>query len=70
MDEDDEPAANTLLPCPFCGFDKPRLRSNGIGDFYILRDSEDDAVYSCGATSSDNLSGGATIAEVNFPSTA
>lgn len=42
-----------LKPCPFCGNPEPEIRSNGIGDYYIVCDRDDEGETSCGATSSD-----------------
>lgn len=47
--------AHELKPCPFCGNSRPTMRSNGIGDFYVLcEDPDDDAAMQCGASSSDH----------------
>lgn len=45
-------AEYVLQPCPFCGNDKIRVESNGIGDFFAVCDADDDAIYSCGASTS------------------
>jgi hypothetical protein len=42
-----------LKPCPFCGNTKPVIRANGIGDFYVFCDAEDESDMSCGASTSD-----------------
>lgn len=47
------PEQISLLPCPFCGFDKPIIKPNGIGDFYVICEDPEDQTYACGASSSD-----------------
>ncbi|WP_068437014.1 Lar family restriction alleviation protein [Magnetospirillum sp. XM-1] len=42
----------TLKPCPFCGNTAPVIRSNGIGDYYVYCD-DDEEVGGCGAHTSD-----------------
>lgn len=41
-----------LLPCPFCGYMKPKLRGNRIGDFFVICDGDDGEPW-CGASTSD-----------------
>lgn len=41
-----------LRPCPFCGNPEPKLHSNGMGDFYVRCEAEDEDVH-CGARTSD-----------------
>lgn len=50
-----------LLPCPFCGNPFPVIRSNGIGDFYVYCDDDED-VGGCGASTSDRSCEGETFA--------
>ncbi len=40
-----------LLPCPFCGNTTPEIRSNGIGDFFVICEA-DEGEMACGACSS------------------
>jgi hypothetical protein len=47
-----ETMARELLACPFCGNDRPKIRSNGIGDYYVVCDGDEDAVH-CEASTSD-----------------
>lgn len=50
-----------LKPCPFCGAKVAEIRSNGIGDFYVICDADDDGSgreagrfgFGCGARTSD-----------------
>jgi hypothetical protein len=39
-----------LLPCPFCGFGGAQIAPNGIGDYFVI--CEDDDNDGCGARSS------------------
>lgn len=43
--------AEKLLPCPFCGNPNPVIRANGIGDYYVFCDDDED-VGGCGASTS------------------
>jgi hypothetical protein len=49
---DVETKARELLACPFCGNDKPKIRSNGIGDFYVVCVADETEVH-CEASTSD-----------------
>ena len=42
-----------LKPCPFCGNADLRITPNGIGDFYVICDTDFEGEMSCGASSSD-----------------
>lgn len=46
-------ADRVLKPCPFCGCTTPEIRSNGIGDYYVICDGDDEDVSYCGASTSD-----------------
>lgn len=43
----------TALPCPFCGNSEPQIRSNGIGDYYVICETEWEGEMACGARSSE-----------------
>ena len=47
------PVSATLLPCPFCGATNIKIKSNGIGDYFAICQSDDEEVPSCGARTSD-----------------
>jgi hypothetical protein len=43
-----------LLPCPFCGsVTAPKIVSNGIGDYYVRRDEDEETGDGCNARTSD-----------------
>jgi transcriptional regulator with XRE-family HTH domain len=52
-----EPSATpgALLPCPFCGNVTPTIRSNNIGDYYVLCETEHEGEMACGLQWRDAL---------------
>lgn len=44
-----------IKSCPYCGWHKPEIRGNGIGDYYVIcaGADEDSGEFCCGACSSD-----------------
>lgn len=45
--------ARKLKPCPFCGSRLAVIRSNGIGDFFVICGDSSDDENGCGARTSD-----------------
>lgn len=45
--------ARRLKPCPFCGSRLAVIRSNGIGDFFVICGDSSDDDNGCGARTSD-----------------